>query len=170
MHMLKRTYVKYIPKLFKKEYDIVIKEYGIVSTSGFLFSRCCHNVQTVTYQSLHSSILLFIDRLLISYLEYVLFGAKNTDFTFWREWLHPISSPKLSLVCQAKNVGWCKMMDDYLIPKCGRSIISISPFAVKSIYFNSPPLEVVFRYRDSQLQVGENICLMLDQTFANCDI
>ena len=32
----------------------------------------------------------------------------------------------------------------------------INPYAVKLIYLNFHPLEVVFHYRNPQLQVGEN--------------
>ena len=37
---------------------------------------------------------------------------------------------------------------------------SFNPFFAKLSYLNFNPLEVVSRYRDSQLQVGENVSYM----------
>ena len=40
-------------------------------------------------------------------------------------------------------------------------LVHVNPSNAKSSYFNFHPLEVVSRYRDSQLQVGENYCYLL---------
>ena len=44
-----------------------------------------------------------------------------------------------------------------------------NPYPAKLIYLNSPPLEVVARYRDPQLQVGENYSYLF-KIFANHDV
>ena len=36
------------------------------------------------------------------------------------------------------------------------SAVRANPYSAKLIYYNFQPLEVVSRYRDPQLQVGEN--------------
>ena len=49
----------------------------------------------------------------------------------------------------------------------------INPYPAKVIYLNFHPLEVVSRYRDTQLQVAENywyLCIICHQTFANIDV
>ena len=55
----------------------------------------------------------------------------------------------------------------------GMTNVTFEPYPSKSIYFNFHPLEVVSRYRDPQLQVGENYAyffLIWEQTFENFDV
>ena len=40
--------------------------------------------------------------------------------------------------------------------------MSISPYPAKLLYVHFQPLEVVSRYRDPQLQVGENYTYLFD--------
>ena len=56
------------------------------------------------------------------------------------------------------NLGYCKW--------------SVNPYPAKLIYLIFHPFKVVSRYRDPQLQVGENthICLIWTHIFANIDI
>ena len=52
------------------------------------------------------------------------------------------------------------------------SIVFIDPLPAKLYFLNFYPLEVVSRYRDPQLQVGENYSYLfnLKPTFANLDV
>ena len=47
---------------------------------------------------------------------------------------------------------------------------NVTAYHAKLIYLNFQPLEVVFRYRDPQLQVGENYSYLFNLFFANSDV
>ena len=49
---------------------------------------------------------------------------------------------------------------------------SVNPLPAKLSNLNFHPLEIMFRYCDPQLQVGENtyICLIRNRTLANLDV
>ena len=47
---------------------------------------------------------------------------------------------------------------------------TVNAYHAKLSYLNFQPLEVVFRYRDPQLQVGENYSYLFILFFANSDV
>ena len=63
----------------------------------------------------------------------------------------------------------CHFLVDHQASHVRYTASRINPFPARASYLNFHPLEVVFRYREPQLQVGENV-FICEHTFANLDV